>query len=138
MNLLEDLKKPLLNFSFIMIYTINKIFVLIKNHLNYLQDNIFECFFKKYNRLFFFKTILFSWYIIMESLSLEEENLIKDIRNLFRQEKDTKVIKHRDFKNLSEHEKEEEIYYKPVTVSNFWSNNYIEYESNKVIKIKHY
>ena len=87
MNLLEDLKKPLLNFSFIMIYTINKIFVLIKNHLNYLQDNIFECFFKKYNRLFFFKTIFFSWYIIMESLSLEEENLIKDIRNLFRLKK---------------------------------------------------
>ena len=60
MNLLEDLKKPLLNFSFIMICTINKILVLIKNPLNYLQDNIFECFFKKYNRLFFFKTIFFS------------------------------------------------------------------------------
>ena len=25
--------------------------VLLKNHLNYLKDNIFECFFKKYNRL---------------------------------------------------------------------------------------
>ena len=29
----------------------------------------------------------------MESLSLEEENIIKDIRNLFRQEKETKAIK---------------------------------------------
>ena len=27
-------------------------------------------------------------------------------------------------------EEEEESYYKPVRVSNFWSNNYIEYESN--------
>ena len=54
MDLLKDLKMSLLNFNFIMIYTINKILVLIKNHLNYLKDNIFECFFKKYNRLLFF------------------------------------------------------------------------------------
>ena len=53
MNLLKDFKKSLLNFSFIMIYTIHKILVLIKNHLN-LKDNIFECFFKKHNRLLFF------------------------------------------------------------------------------------
>ena len=30
--------------------------------------------------------------------------------------------------NLFEHE--EEDYYKPVRVDSFWSNNYIEYESN--------
>ena len=87
----------------------------------------------------------------MESLSLEEENIIKDIRNLFRlkkeqsytavkdirnvfrQEKKFKVIKGRilgDIKNLFEHEKKEETYYKPVRVSNFCSNSYIEYESN--------
>ena len=45
----------------------------------------------------------------MESLSLEEENIIKDIRNLFRQEKETKAIKDRilrDIKNLFEHEEE--------------------------------
>ena len=68
----------------------------------------------------------------MESLSLEEENIIKDIRNLFRLEKETNAIKDRilrDIKNLFEHE-EEENYYKPVRVSNFWRNNYIEYESN--------
>ena len=35
----------------------------------------------------------------------------------------------RDIKNLFEHEKEES-YYKPVRVTNFWSKNYIEYESN--------
>ena len=69
----------------------------------------------------------------MENLSLEEENIIKDMRNLFRQKKETRAIKDRiprDIKNLFEHEKEEESYYKPVTVSKFWSNNYIEYESN--------
>ena len=68
----------------------------------------------------------------MESLSLEEENIIKDIRNRFRLEKETKAIKDRilrDIRNLFEHE-EEEKYYKPVRVSNFWSNNYMECESN--------
>ena len=63
---------------------------------------------------------------------------IKDIRNLFRLEKETKAIKDRilrDIKNLFEHE--EENYYKPVRVSNIWSNNYIEYESNGD-KNKHY
>ena len=29
-----------------------------------------------------------------------------------------------------EHGKEEQNYLKSVTVNNFWSNNYIEYESN--------
>ena len=64
----------------------------------------------------------------MESLSLEEESIIKDIgnlfrlkkeqnytaikdvRNIFRKEKETKAIKDRilrDIKNLFEHEKEE-------------------------------
>ena len=32
-----------------MIYIIHKIIVLLKNHLNYLKDSIFECFFKKNN-----------------------------------------------------------------------------------------
>ena len=54
---------------------------------------------------------------------------MKDIRNLFRKEKETKAIKDRilrDIKNLFEHE--EENYYKQVRVSNFWSNNYIEFD----------
>ena len=34
----------------------------------------------------------------------------------------------RDTRNLCEHEGE--VYYKPVRIGNFWSNNYIEYESN--------
>ena len=84
-------------------------------------------------------------------MNLEKENIIKnirnlfrlkkernytamkDIRNLFRVEKESKAIKEsilRDITNLSEHEVEEENYHKPVRVSNFWRNNYIEYESN--------
>ena len=55
---------PLLNFNLVMIYIIHKILVLLKNHLNDLKDSIFECFFKKYNRLLsflknnFFRNIL--------------------------------------------------------------------------------
>ena len=59
MVLLEDLRMSLLNFNFAMIHIIHKILVLIKNHLNYLKDNIFECFFKKNNRLLFFEKINF-------------------------------------------------------------------------------
>ena len=44
MDLLKDLKMSLIEFSFIMIGTIHKILVLIKYLLNYLNDNIFECF----------------------------------------------------------------------------------------------
>ena len=47
-----------------------------------------------------------------------------------------------DIKNLSEHKKEEENYYKPVRKSNFWSNSYIEYESsgdkNKTLSVEEY
>ena len=47
MDLLEDLRMSFLNFNFVMIYIIHKILELLKNHLIYLKDNIFECFFKK-------------------------------------------------------------------------------------------
>ena len=50
----------------------------------------------------------------MENLRLEEENIIKDIRNLFRREKEIKDRILRGIKNLFEHEKEKENYYKPV------------------------
>ena len=62
MSLLKDLKKSLLNFSFIMICTIHKILVLIKNHLNYLKDNVYECFFEKYiTHFYFFKKNYFTF-----------------------------------------------------------------------------
>ena len=80
----------------------------------------------------------------MENLRPEKENIIKDVRNLLRLQKGTKAIKDRilpDINNLFEH-KEEENYYKPVRVSNFWSNNYIEYESNgdrnKTLSVEEY
>ena len=46
MDLLEDLKMPLLNFNFVMVYVIHKILVLLKIHLNSIKDSIFECFLK--------------------------------------------------------------------------------------------
>ena len=61
-----------------------------------------------------------------------DDTAIKDIRNYFRLRRGNKVIKDRmlrDIRNLFEHE-DEENYYKAVRVSNFWSNNSIEYESN--------
>ena len=38
MNLLEDLRMSLSSFNFVIIHAIHKILVLIKNHMNYLQD----------------------------------------------------------------------------------------------------
>ena len=49
----EDLKMLLLNFTFVIIYVIHKMLVLLKNHLNYLKHNIFESFFKRDNKLLF-------------------------------------------------------------------------------------
>ena len=97
-----------------------------------------------------------------ENLCLEEENIIKDrrilvrskkelnytaikdIRTLFRLEKETKAIKDRilrDINNLFECE-DEKNYQKPVRVINFWSNNYIECESNggknKTLSVEEY
>ena len=62
MNLLKDLKMSFLNFSLILISTIHKMLVSLKNYLNNLKDNIFECFFKEYNILLIFlkKIIVFS------------------------------------------------------------------------------
>ena len=54
-----DLRISFLNFNFVMIYIVPKILVMIKNHPDYLKDNIFEFFFKKRNRLFFIKKIFF-------------------------------------------------------------------------------
>ena len=53
MDLLQNLKMSLLNDNFLMIYLIHML-VLLKNHVNYLEDSIFEYFFKEYNRFSFF------------------------------------------------------------------------------------
>ena len=57
-----------------------------------------------------------------------KENLIKDVRNLFRLKKTKRDKWYRDIRNVFEHEKEN--HYQPVRVGNFWSNNYIENESH--------
>ena len=75
MNLIEDSKMSLLNFNFFMIY---KMLVLLKYHLNYLKDNIF---------IIFFLIQVFLQHMMMIRLSLNEENIIKDTRNLFRLKK---------------------------------------------------
>ena len=75
---------------------------------------------------------------MISPLKVEEEkrivdNMIKDVRNLFRLRNENEAIKGkiiRDIRNLFGLENEEGDYYKPVTVGNFWRNNYIEYESN--------
>ena len=62
----------------------------------------------------------------------------KDIRNLFRLKKESEAIKGkivRDIRNLLEHE--EEDYYKPVRVINFWKTVIINMKV-MVIEIKHY
>ena len=60
----------------------------------------------------------------MESLSLKEENIIKDIRNLFRLKKKLKQLKTEYLEILRIYLSMN--YHQPVTVNNFWSNNYIE------------
>ena len=101
MDLLENLKMALLNFNFAIIYIISKmvLLVLLKNNLNYLIDSLSECFLKKYNRLFLsWESNIFSWQIIMESLSLEGESNIKDIRNLLRLKKQLSYTAVKDLK----------------------------------------
>ena len=130
-----DLKIPLLNFNFVMIYIIHKILALLKSHLIILNIVFSNAFLKIIIDFYFFqkKIFFFPFYIMMENPRPEKENTIRDIGNRFRLKKETKAIKDRilrDVKNLFE-DKDEENYHKPVRVSNFWSNNYIEYKSNE-------
>ena len=95
-DLLDYFKVSLLIFNFAMIYIIYKVLLLLKNHLNYLKDNIFECFFKKYNRLFIIIIIIIINIIIsnvitynddhekFENSRSEEENIIKDLLKIIK------------------------------------------------------
>ena len=87
------LKISFLNFNFTMICIIHKILVLIKKRLNYFKDNIFECFFRKYNRLSFFLYYFFIILLVMENPRSQEGKIFKDTRNLFRLTKEIKGIK---------------------------------------------
>ena len=104
MDLLKDLKMSLLNFNYNMIYMIHKTLVSIKNKLNYLKDSTFECFFKEYNRLLILKKINF--FFITFNRGKFEENIIKDIRNLFRLKKEElNYIAIKDIRNLLDKKK---------------------------------
>ena len=97
---------------------------------------------KEYNRiLLFFKKISFLQHITMENPRLEEENIIKVVKNLFRLEKRNNSYQNERHKEIfldqkkkeeikDSFENEEENDHKPVGVSNFWSSNCIECESN--------
>ena len=54
-----DLRISLLNFNFVMIHITREILVLIKNHLTYLKDNIFECFLRSIIDFYFLKKLFF-------------------------------------------------------------------------------
>ena len=55
MDLLKDLKMLILNFSFVLIYIIHKMLVLLKNHMNYLKDNFLNAFLRSIVDFYFFK-----------------------------------------------------------------------------------
>ena len=59
-----------------------------------------------------------------------EDNIIKNIRNLFRPKEENEAIKekiNRDIKNIFEKEKDN---YNPIRVGNLCSIRYIEYQTN--------
>ena len=76
----------MLQFNFIIVYIIHKILVLLK------ITRILKHFLRTMIDFHFFKKIInfFSQHIMMESSSLEEENIIKDVRNPFRLNKTEK------------------------------------------------
>ena len=70
----------LFKFSLCYAYIFHKMLLLLNNHLDYFKDIIFECFLRKYNKLWK-KNVLQQ--IMMECLTLEEQNWSKEISNLF-------------------------------------------------------
>ena len=83
--------------------------------------------------------------IFLEKKKEQVDTTIKDMRNLFRLKKEVNRVNNivlRNINNLSERQKEEENYYKPVRLNNFQSNNYIEYKSNgdknKILSVEEY
>ena len=83
-----------------------------------------------------------TWKVFLDKKKKIEKNkdrILRDIRQVFRLGKENKAIKDiilTNIRNLLENE-EEEKFYKPVRVRNFWSNNNIEFETI-VIEIKYY
>ena len=59
-----------------------------------------------------------------------EDNIFKNARNLLRLKIGNQAIKDRIIRDIKSLFEREEDYYKGGGVGNFYSNNYIEYESN--------
>ena len=82
--------------------------------------------------------------LLKKKKHIEEGKTIKDVRNLFKLKKENKVIKDRILRDIRIYFKleEEENHYKPIRVSNFWSNNDVEYESkgdsNKALPVEEF
>ena len=78
----------------------------------------------------------------MEMEKKFEENIIKSIGNLFKLRKENETIKDRIIRDIRTLFKQEDDYYKPIRVHNFWNDSYIEYESsvdgNKNLSVKEY
>ena len=66
----------------------------------------------------------------------------ENMSNLFRLERENEAIKDRIIRDIKTFFERHEDYYKPARVGNFWSNNYIEYGSNRdrnqTLSIKEY
>ena len=63
------------------------------------------------------------------------DNTINNVRKLFEteeKEEEEKIIKDKIIRDITTFfgQRNEEGYYEPKRVSNFWNNNYIEYEGN--------
>ena len=68
-----------------------------------------------------------------------DEKRIKSIKNPFRLRKENQAIKDRIIRDIRDlFDQEKEAYYKPVRVGNFWSKRYIENMKAVGIEIKHY
>ena len=92
----------LLSFNFFMVNIIHEMLVLLKNNLNYVRNSIFKCFLRSIKDFYFiFFLLLFSQHLMMKRLSLEEENIIKDIRNLFKLKKELSYTAVKDIKSFS-------------------------------------
>ena len=119
------------------------IWISIKILLNPFQRNIKNYIFK----IIFFITYNDESLKAWKRLKKIENNIVKDVRNLFKLKKEIDAIFLRnlfgletenesskdniikDIRNLFELEIKED-FYQPVSVSNYWSNYYTEYDSN--------
>lgn len=65
----------------------------------------------------------------MEKESKNE--IVNNIRNIFKVKRKETIIKTiSDTRNIFDQEEDEDDYYRPTRVENFYSNNYIGYERN--------